>query len=155
MLGRLVTVVIALAFVGLVGIAGLVGVLGSRPSASERLTPEQIASADEAAYPFAIRPEGRDGPAGGCVVCHSVEKHGPFRVAPNLWGIVGDAKARDVGYGYSLGLAKAGGAWTEGDLDKYLTDPDAFIPGTKKTLVGIPNAETRGEIIAYLKSLSD
>ena len=41
------------------------------------------------------------GPAGQCVVCHSLEKGGPMRVASNPWSIVGAPKARMKGYGYS------------------------------------------------------
>ena len=38
---------------------------------------------------------GLDSAAGRCVVCHSLEKGGEFRVAPNLWDIVGAEKARE------------------------------------------------------------
>lgn len=106
-------------------------------------------------YSFAATPAGHDGPAAGCVVCHSLEKNGPLRVAPTLYGIVGAEKARFTWYGYSRALAEAGGKWTEQDLEEYLTDPDKFLPGTKKTLVGLPDADERGKLIAYLKDLKD
>lgn len=112
------------------------------------------ASAEEN-HRYAIRPAGWDGPAGSCVVCHSLEKDGPLKVAPNLWGIVGAPKARAKGYGYSLALAQAGGVWTREDLDKYLTNPDALLPGTKKTIIGLPDPKERTEIIAYLATLKD
>jgi cytochrome c2 len=44
---------------------------------------------------FTERPWGLDTAAGRCVVCHSLERGGEFRVAPNLWDIVGAEKARD------------------------------------------------------------
>lgn len=88
------------------------------------------------------------------MVCHSIERNGSFRVAPGLWGIVGAPKARAAWFGYSRALATAGGAWTEEDLDKYLTDPDGFLPGTQKTLVGVPENERR-EILAFLRTLHD
>lgn len=106
-------------------------------------------------YRFPAEPAGLDSPAAGCVVCHSVERDGPLRVAPNLWGIVGDKKARFGWYGYSNALANAGGDWTEEDLDAYLTDPDSFLPGTSKTLIGIGDVGARSELIAYLKTLRD
>jgi len=89
------------------------------------------------------------------VVCHSVEKGGPMRVAPNLWGIVGAPKAREKGYGYSAALASAGGVWTKEDLERYLTNPDKFLPGTKKTISGLPNPEERAKLIAFLATLHD
>jgi len=100
---------------------------------------------------YAAEPVGRGGPADACVVCHSVEKNGPFRSAPPLWGVVGAKKARFAWFGYSLALEQAGGTWTEAELDAYLADPDGFLPGTKKTLTGIP-APQRAAVIAYLAS---
>ncbi len=104
---------------------------------------------------FAADATGVDGPAGACVVCHSIEKDGLLRVAPTLWDIVGDDKARFRWYGYSPALAAAGGRWTEQDLDAYLADPDAFLPGTTKTLVGIADLEERAALIAFLATLRD
>ncbi len=104
-------------------------------------------------HPFKATVEGKDGPLGGCVVCHSIERRGTFRVAPGLWGIVGADKARAGWFAYSSALAKAEGTWTAEDLDTYLTKPNRFLPGTKKTLVGIPDAEKRAAIIGALEKL--
>ena len=101
-------------------------------------------------YRYAAEPVGRGGPADACVVCHSVEKNGPLRSAPPLWGIVGADKARFEWYGYSQALAQADGTWTETALDEYLADPDTFLPGTAKTLIGIPDEQERADVIAYL-----
>jgi cytochrome c2 len=106
-------------------------------------------------YRYASKPAGLDGPAGQCVVCHSVEKGGPMRVAPNLWGIVGAPKAREKGYSYSIALASAGGVWTQQDLNDYLAAPDKFLPGTKKTIIGLPNPKKRAELIAFLATQKD
>lgn len=109
----------------------------------------------EVPYRYAATPVGLDSPAGQCVVCHSIEKNGPMRSAPNLWGIVGAPKGHANGYGYSVALASAGGAWTDKDLNAYLTDPLKFMPGTKKTLIGLPKAEERAKLITYLATLKD
>ena len=101
---------------------------------------------------FEATPVGADGPLKPCVVCHSVESGGPLRVAPPLHGIVGAKKARAEWYGYSPALKKANGTWTEADLDKFLTSPSKFLPGTAKTLIGIPDAKQRADIIAALKN---
>ena len=112
------------------------------------------ASADQS-YRYAAKPVGLDGPAGQCVVCHSIEKNGPMRSAPNLWGIVGAPKGRVKGYGYSRALLEAGGVWTERELHEYLTAPDKFLPGTKKTLLGLPDEKERAELISFLATLKD
>lgn len=98
-------------------------------------------------------PWGRGTAADSCVVCHSLERGGPFRVAPNLFGIVGAEKARDRDwYGYTAALRQKGGTWTEADLDQYLADASAFAPGTTKT-IRITDPEERKQIIAFLKTL--
>jgi cytochrome c len=103
-------------------------------------------------YKFKAMPVGADGPLKECVVCHSVETGGPLRVGPPLHGIVGARKARTEWYTYSAALQKAGGNWTEADLDKFLTSPSKFLPGTTKTLLGIPDPKQRADIIAALKN---
>jgi len=110
-----------------------------------------LASADT----FTEQPWGADSVAGRCVVCHSLEKGGPFRVAPNLWNIVGDEKARDRGwYAYSPALIKKGGTWTEEDLDRFLEDASAFAPGSTKS-IRVPDPEERKAIIDFLEQLKD
>jgi cytochrome c2 len=114
-----------------------------------------VAQATPDAGRYAAKPWGWDSPAGKCVVCHSLERGGHARVAPNLWGIVGAPKARAKGYGYSLALAKAGGVWTEKDLEQYLAAPSRFLPGTSKTITGLPDVKERAKLIAFLATLKD
>lgn len=104
---------------------------------------------------FNQQPWGLDSAAGRCVVCHSLEKGGDFRVAPNLWNIVGADKARDrAWYNYSPALIEMGGTWTEEDLDLYLADASAFAPGSTKS-IRVSDAEEREEIIEFLIQLED
>jgi cytochrome c2 len=104
---------------------------------------------------YASQPTGWNSPAGKCVVCHSLEKGGASRVAPTLWGIIGAPKAGTKGYGYSLALTKASGVWTERELEQYLTAPSQFLPGTTKTITGLPDAQDRAKVIAYLATLKN
>jgi len=101
---------------------------------------------------FEAVPVGADGALKRCVVCHSVESGGPMRVGPPLHGIVGARKARASWYGYSQALQKAEGTWTEAELDKFLTAPSKYLPGTTKTLIGISDPKERADIIAALKN---
>ena len=104
---------------------------------------------------FTEQPWGLDTPAGRCVVCHSLEKGGDFRVAPNLWGIVGAEKARErAWFNYSPGLIEMGGTWTVEDLDLYLTDAAAFSPGSTKS-IRVTDPVEREEIIEFLMELKD
>jgi cytochrome c len=89
------------------------------------------------------------------VVCHSLEKGGPFRVAPNLWGIVDADKGRhSQWYAYSPALIKMGGTWTTEELDEYLADASIFMPGTTKS-IRVSDESERREIIEYLQTLKD
>ncbi len=126
-------------------VAGVAWVLRMQPSAFPGLQTAGL-------YKFKAMPVGADGPLKECVVCHSVESDGPLRVGPPLHGIVGARKARMEWYAYSAALRKAGGTWTEADLDKFLTAPSKFLPGTSKTIIGIPDSKQRADIIAALKN---
>jgi cytochrome c len=104
---------------------------------------------------YGSEPWGLDTPGGRCVVCHSLEKGGPFRVAPNLYGIVGDEKARDrEWYAYSPALIRKGGTWTPEELDQFLKDASAFAPGSTKS-IRVPDPEERQQIIDFLAELQD
>ena len=90
-----------------------------------------------------------------CKACHSADKGGAHKVGPNLWDVVGRAKAGAQGYRFSGVLAGLGGAWTFADLDAFLAKPKAFAPGTRMTFAGVRKAADRAALIAYLRSLSD
>ncbi len=90
-----------------------------------------------------------------CTACHNVTKGGGVLVGPPLWDVVDRDKGSVAGFDYSKGLKDKGGKWTIDDLDKWLTKPAAYIPGTKMGYPGETNEKKRAEIIAWLRSLSD
>ncbi len=90
-----------------------------------------------------------------CVVCHGLGRSGLQRSGPTLWAIVGAPKARIEGFGYSPALARAGGVWTEGELDSFLTDPHGFMPGNAMPYDGIRNPDQRADLIGYMRTLHD
>jgi len=56
---------------------------------------------------------------------------------------------------YSEVLKKAGIVWNETTLDRWLKDPEAFIPKNAMTFPGVKDERERADLIAYLKAVSE
>jgi cytochrome c len=90
-----------------------------------------------------------------CLACHTFGKGEPNRVGPNLWGVVGRDKASEPGFNYSAAMKAQQGNWTLEDLDVYLKNPRAAVPGTNMSFAGISRASERADLLAFLNSKSD
>ena len=88
---------------------------------------------------------------GKCKACHKID--GTDGTGPHLNGVVNRAKASVGGFGYSEGLAAmAGDTWTPENLDAFLTNPKAYVAGTKMSFAGLPKVEDRANVIKFLES---
>ena len=90
-----------------------------------------------------------------CTSCHYVEPNRGRNHGPNLWGVVGREKASMTESPYSKVLRDWGGVWTYEDLNTYLYGPTFTKPGGTMEVPGIPDDNTRADLIAYLRTLSD
>jgi len=90
----------------------------------------------------------------GCIACHTFDQGGKAGLGPNLYGVVGGPHAHMVGFDYSSALKAHTGPWTFDELNKWLTKPAAYAPGTKMTFAGLPKEEDRAAVVAYLRTLS-
>ncbi len=89
-----------------------------------------------------------------CIACHGIEKGGANKIGPNLYGIIGQVAGAAEGFSYSEALASSGITWTKEELDSYIANPAAKVPGTTMMAGAITDAERREAIIAYLDSVS-
>ncbi|WP_074206330.1 c-type cytochrome [Parasphingorhabdus marina] len=85
-----------------------------------------------------------------CRTCH-VTDPGVNRIGPSLAGIVGSEAGLVQGFNYSPANANSGITWTEQQMYVYLEDPQRTIPKTKMIFAGLPDAQARADVIAYLK----
>ncbi|HEX6118031.1 MAG TPA: cytochrome c family protein [Dongiaceae bacterium] len=91
-----------------------------------------------------------------CKACHDLSKDGKNKIGPHLWGIVGRDHAAIADFAYSDAMKKfAGKPWTFEDLDKFLTKPKDYAPGTKMSFPGLPKAEDRAALLRWLRDQSD
>jgi cytochrome c len=90
-----------------------------------------------------------------CEQCHNLNKGGAIKIGPPLYNVVGRARATYPGFDYSAAIKAMGGNWTFDELFKFLKSPQAYIQGTKMGFSGLPSAEDRINIIAYLRTNSD
>lgn len=87
-----------------------------------------------------------------CAACHTLEKGGANGAGPNLFGIVGQAAGMAPGFTYSDALQASGITWTVAELDEYIANPVAKIPGTTMVAGAIADAAKRQAVIAYIDS---
>lgn len=90
-----------------------------------------------------------------CQACHNNAAGGPDGIGPNLFGVVGGPVMHRAGFAYSDAMAthKAEApTWGLDELDKFLTAPGRYVPGTKMSFAGIRDTNTRVNLIAYLRS---
>jgi cytochrome c len=90
-----------------------------------------------------------------CLACHTFDKGGPNKVGPNLWSVVGRAKASVPGFNYSAAMRSKGGEWTIEDLNHFIASPKGMVPGTNMAFAGVSRGNQRADIIAFLNSQAD
>jgi cytochrome c len=88
-----------------------------------------------------------------CAACHSTSPDGANSMGPNLRGVVGRKAGTAPGFQYSRPMRESGIRWTPKELDSFLSDVPAKVPGTLMPINGLPDAQDRQAVIDYLKRL--
>jgi cytochrome c len=90
-----------------------------------------------------------------CRQCH-VTNEGDHRLGPSLHNIIGREAGSAAGFAYSSAMQNADLVWDEENLDRYIENPDAVVPGNNmKPYSGITDPAERAKIIAHLEAASD
>ena len=108
-----------------------------------------MATAVSAAEPVGDAARGRQVFA-ACRTCHYPEKGYGHHNGPSLFAIFGRTAGTQSGFDYySPWLRKSGLVWTPELLDAWLANPN-MLPESAMVFVGIPDAQARADLIAYL-----
>ncbi|MBX9965177.1 MAG: c-type cytochrome [Burkholderiales bacterium] len=82
-----------------------------------------------------------------CTGCHSLDAN---RIGPMHRRVVGRKAGSVRDYAYSPALGKSKLTWSEANLDRWLANPEALVPGQKMGY-SVPESADRADIIAYLR----
>jgi cytochrome c2 len=87
-----------------------------------------------------------------CGLCHTAGAVGEAGLGPDLTGVVGrKAGAGDATFSYTDALAKSGITWAPDSLDKFLSDPQAMVPGTAMP-ISLADPKDRADVVSFLAS---
>ncbi len=89
---------------------------------------------------------------GKCRACHKLED-GANATGPHLYGVVDRDVASVDGFNYSGSLVEAADVWTPENLNGFLENPRGYASGTSMSFAGLPKAEDRANLIAYLQTI--
>lgn len=90
-----------------------------------------------------------------CRACHTLVP-GRHLTGPSLADFWGREAGTIEGFRrYSPALEAAGFVWNADTLDAWLEDPQALVPDNRMAFRGIDDADTRADLIAFLKSVQD
>ena len=84
-----------------------------------------------------------------CAACHRLEP-GANNVGPSLHGIFSRKAGEVVDFRYSPAMKRSGIVWTPETLEKFITDPQAMVPGNRMPSAGMGIPSDRADLIAFL-----
>jgi cytochrome c len=87
-----------------------------------------------------------------CGDCHTVTKGGTNRRGPNLYKVIGRPAGQVANFEYSDANKNSKVVWGTEILEPYLKNPQAVIPGTNMKFKGLPEADDRQDVIAFLET---
>jgi cytochrome c2 len=98
------------------------------------------------------RPAGPPQAFNQCTACHSTTP-GKTIIGPSLAGVYGHKAGQVPGFQFSDAMKNSGLVLNEKNLDAFLANPTAKVPGTTMVFAGVKDEKQRQAIIDYLKTL--
>src|SRR5437588_9043911 len=129
---------------------------GAEGGATAAASGEKAPAGPEPIGPFMAKADPKHGEtvAKVCLQCHTFGKGEANKIGPNLFGIMAENIAGVPNYQFSQALAAhKGEKWDPDKLNVWLFKPQEYAKGTKMTFPGLPKAQDRADVIAYLESL--
>src|SRR6516164_3703521 len=83
-----------------------------------------------------------------CTACHSLDQS---RIGPAHRGVFDRLAASVPDFDYSPALKRSGVRWTEANLDRWLANPEALVPGQRMGYQ-VADPVDRQDLIAFLAS---
>jgi cytochrome c len=89
-----------------------------------------------------------------CYSCHSVDPNEKAKLqGPSLFRVLGRPAAAIAGIEYSDAMRAKGAAgliWDVTALERFIADPESFLPGTLMSAPPLREEQDRADIVAYL-----
>jgi len=89
-----------------------------------------------------------------CYACHSLDPNERDLTGPNLRGLFGRRAGALDEFDYSPAMRAAGWrglVWSDDTLDRFLEDPEEFVPGTRMAGVRLQDPGERRALVQWLK----
>ena len=85
-----------------------------------------------------------------CAHCHQIGKGARLATGPVLEGLIGRKSGTLSGYPFSDAMRSSGLTWDEATLDRFITNPQSVVPGTRMIYAGMDDAKQRKTLVDFI-----
>ena len=85
---------------------------------------------------------------GRCMACHALAYN---RTGPRHCGLFGRLARSVPAFAYAPAMVASKLIWNDATPDRFLENPTRMVPGTTMGYAGIPDAQERADLIAWLR----